>query len=110
VDVSAIGARVVGLYRVADALNVLAGVEVNRLVGEGAEGVSGRNADAVWQLAPTAGFSLITLDIGALRLEVGAAGRLSVVRPSFVVTGFGSLYRVPLLGADAIIRGVWLFP
>lgn len=110
VDVSGVGARVAGLYRVASALNLMLGLEVNRLVGEGAEGVSGRNADAVWQLAPTAGFSLITWDIGSLRLEVGAAGRLSVARPRFVVTGFGDLYRVPLLGADAIIRGVWLFP
>jgi hypothetical protein len=44
-----------------------------------------------------------------LRFEVGAAGRVSVLRPRFVVTGFGDLYRVPVLGADAIIRGVWLF-
>ena len=28
----------------------------------------------------------------------------------FVVTGYGEVYRVPLFGADAIIRGVWLFP
>ncbi|HTV19435.1 MAG TPA: hypothetical protein VMG12_12205 [Polyangiaceae bacterium] len=110
VDVSGLGARFAGLYRVASALNVMAGLEVNRLVGEGGEGVSGRNADAVWQLAATAGFSLITWDIRPIRLEIGAAGRLSVARPRFEVTGFGDLYRVPLLGADAIIRGVWLFP
>jgi hypothetical protein len=109
VDVSAVGARITGLFRVADALNLFAGVELNRLVGEGAQGVSGRNVDAVWQVAPTAGFNLITWDIGALRLEIGAAGRLSVARPRFVVTGFGNLYRVPPAGADAIIRGVWLF-
>jgi hypothetical protein len=109
VDVSALGVRVAALYRAAAALNVLVGFEVNRLVGEGAEGVSGRNTDVVWQLAPTAGLSLITWDIGLLRLEIGASGRLSVARPSFVVTGFGTLYRVPALGGDAIIRGVWLF-
>lgn len=63
-----------------------------------------------WQLAPTLGFNLITWDIDYLRLEIGAAGRVSVERPRFVVTGFGDLYRVPVLGADAIIRGVWLFP
>jgi hypothetical protein len=109
VDVSGLGARITGLFRVADALNLFAGIELNRLVGEGAEGVSGRNVDAVWQVAPTAGFNLITWDIGALRLEIGAAARLSVARPRFVVTGFGNLYRVPPAGADAIIRGVWLF-
>lgn len=109
VDLSALGVRVAGLFRVAAALDLMAGVEVNRLSGEGAEGVSDRNSDAVWQLATTAGFSLITWDIRPLRLEIGAAGRLSLARPRFLVTGFGDLYRVPLLGADAIIRGVWLF-
>lgn len=108
-DLSALGVRVAGLFRVAAALDLMAGVEVNRLSGEGAEGVSDRNSDAVWQLATTAGFSLITWDIRPLRLEIGAAGRLSLARPRFLVTGFGDLYRVPLLGADAIIRGVWLF-
>lgn len=109
VDISALGVRIAGLYRVASALNLIAGIEVNRLVGEGTEGVSGRNTDAVWHWAPTLGFSLITWDISDLRLEIGAAGRLSVLRPRFVVTGFGDVYRVPALGADAIIRGVWLF-
>lgn len=110
VEVTGAGVRLAGLVRVASALNLSAGIEVNRLVGEGAEGVSGRNADTVWQLAPSLGFSLITWDIGVLRLEIGAAARLSLARPRFVVTGYGDLYRVPLLGADAIIRGVWLFP
>jgi hypothetical protein len=31
-----------------------------------------------------------------------------VLRPRFEVTGFGTLYRAPALGADAIIRGVLL--
>jgi hypothetical protein len=110
VDVSALGGRVAALLRVAPALNVLAGLELNRLEGAGAESVRGRNTAAAWQVAPTLGFSLITWDIGYLRLEVGATGRVSILRPRFVVTGFGDLYRVPVLGADAIIRGVWLFP
>ena len=33
----------------------------------------------------------------------------ALVRPRFEVTGFGTLYRAPALGADAIIRGVLLF-
>jgi hypothetical protein len=109
VDVSALGGRLAALFRVAPALNVLAGLELNRLEGAGAESVRGRNTASAWQVAPTLGLSLITWDIGYLRLEIGAAGRVSVLRPRFVVTGFGDLYRVPVLGADAIIRGVWLF-
>ena len=109
VDVSAVGGRVAGLFRVAPAWTLLVGLEVNRLLGEGADGVSGRSSAPAWQLAPTAGLSVITWDNEYLRLEVGAAGRASLVRPEFVVTGFGDLYRVPVLGADAIIRGAWLF-
>jgi hypothetical protein len=44
-----------------------------------------------------------------LRIEIAATGRLSALRPRFVVTGFGDLYRVPVVGGDAIIRGVWFF-
>ncbi len=109
VDVSALGGRLAGLFRVAPAWTLLVGLEVNRLVGEGSEGVSGRSSAPAWQLAPAVGLSVVTWDIQYLRLEVGAIGRASLVRPEFVVTGFGELYRVPVLGADAIIRGAWLF-
>jgi hypothetical protein len=109
VDVSAFGGRAVGLYRIAPALDGIAGLELMRLIGTGAPGVSGRNADAAWQLAPTLGVNWIVWDIHSLRLEVGVAGRVSLLRPRFVVVGFGDVYRAPALGADAIIRGVWLF-
>jgi tetratricopeptide (TPR) repeat protein len=108
--VSALGGRAVALFRAVPALNLLLGLELNRLEGTGAEGVSGRHSDAAWQVAPTFGASWIPWDVGYLRLEIGAAGRISAIRPRFVVTGFGDLYRVPVAGADAIIRGVWLFP
>lgn len=109
VQVSALGGRVAALFRVAPALDMLAGLELDRLTGEGADGVLGRNSGVVWQIAPILGMNFITWDIQYLRLELGALGRLSVQRPSFVVSGFGELYRVPVVGADAIIRGVWLF-
>jgi hypothetical protein len=108
-DVSALGGEIAALLRVAPLLSVQAGLEMNRLAGEGAEDVSGRNSDVAWQVAPTLGASVIAWNNEHLRLEVGALGRLSVLRPRFVVTGFGDLYRVPVLGADVIIRGVWLF-
>jgi hypothetical protein len=96
-------------FRIAPALNALAGLELMRLIGTGAPGVSGRNEDAAWQLSPTLGLNLITWDIQYLRIEIGVAGRVSLLRPRFVVTGFGDLYRAPAFGGDAIIRGVWLF-
>jgi hypothetical protein len=108
-EVSALGGRVAALLRVVPVLDVLAGLELNRLTGEGSGSVRGGSSDSAWQLAPTLGVNLIAWNIRHLRLEMGAAGRISALRPRFVVTGFGDLYRVPVLGADAIIRGVWLF-
>jgi hypothetical protein len=110
VNVSGLGGRLAGLFRVAPAWSLMVGLEVNRLVGEGSEGVSDRSSAPAWQLAPTLGLSVITWDNQYLRIELGAAGRASLIRPEFEVTGFGDLYRVPVLGADAIIRGAWLFP
>lgn len=107
--VSATGGRAAALIRVAPALDVLGGIELNRLIGEGSANVRGPASDVAWQLAPILGANFITMDIGYLRLELGALARLSLVRPRFEVTGFGTLYRAPALGADAIIRGVLLF-
>ena len=107
--VSALGGRAAALFRVAPALSLLGGLELNRLAGEGAAAVRGPAADVAWQLAPVLGLSMITMDIGYLRLELGALARANVLRPRFVVTGFGTLYRAPALGADAIIRTVVVF-
>jgi hypothetical protein len=108
-DVSALGAQVAAQYRVAPALSLLAGLEMNRLQGSRTDIPNG-NAATAWQLATDLGVTLVTWDIQYLRLEVGALGRVSLLRPKFVVTGFGNLYRAPVVGGDAIIRGVWLFP
>jgi hypothetical protein len=108
-DVSALGGRAAALLWVAPRVQLLGGMELNRLAGAPAAGVSGRSAAAAWQLAPNLGVQVIVWGSQHLRLELGGAGRLSLLRPRFVVTGFGDLYRVPVFGADAILRGVWLF-
>lgn len=107
--VSATGGRAAALFRVTPALDLWAGLELNRLLGEGSANVQSPASDVAWQLAPVFGASLITMDIGYLRLELGALARLSLIRPRFEVTGFGTLYRAPPLAADAMIRGVLLF-
>lgn len=110
VDVSAVGVRAAAAFWVTHRVMVLGGLELNRLAGVGFEDLSGRSSDDAWQLAPTLGLSLIAWNNRHLRIELGGVGRASLVRPAFVVTGYGEVYRVPALGADAIIRGVWLFP
>jgi hypothetical protein len=108
-DVSAAGVRAAALYRVAPGLHVLGGLELSRLGGSGADGVPGSNEAAAWQFGPTLGANLIALDFQYLRIELGGAARVSLLRPRFVVTGFGDLYRTPPLGGDVILRGVLLF-
>lgn len=108
-DVSAAGARAAALFRVAPGLHVLGGLELSRLGGSGAEGVLGGNDATAWQFGPTLGANLIALDFQYLRIELGGAARFSLLRPRFVVTGFGDLYRAPPLGGDVILRGVLLF-
>ena len=108
-DVSAVGGRAAALFRVAPGLHLLGGLELSRLGGSGAEGVLGGNDAAAWQFGPTLGANLIALDFRYLRVELGGAARFSLLRPRFVVTGFGDLYRTPPLGGDVILRGVLIF-
>jgi hypothetical protein len=86
------------------------GVEVDRLSGTGQEGVSGRSSDAVWLLAGALDLNAIPWSVGNLRLELGFGAQLALVRPRFVVDGYGNVYEVPPVGGGAIIRAVWLFP
>jgi hypothetical protein len=109
VDVDAIGGRATGTLELAYRLHLTAGLELNRLAGTARADVSNANSDAAWQLAPILGLSVIPWSIENMQVELAAVGRLSLVRPRFVVNGFGDLYQTPLFGADAIIRMAWLF-
>jgi hypothetical protein len=109
VEVDSIGLRGELLYRFVPVLELALGVEADWLHGTGAPGVSARQSSSVWRVAPTLGLSLIPWPDAQPRLELGVSAQLALVRPRFVVEGFGDLYRVPLAGVDAIIRGAWLF-
>jgi hypothetical protein len=108
-DVSAWGGRAAALIWIDARLQLVAGLELNRLAGAARAGVAGRSTDMAWQLAPNLGLSLIAWNSRYLRLELGGMGRLALLRPRFVVTGFGDLYRVPALGADVMLGAVWFF-
>lgn len=110
VDLTAMGGRAAGLVAFGSNARVSVGLEVNRLSGTGGEAVSRRDSAAAWHVASSFGLSAIPWNVGHLRLELVALGRVALIRPRFVVTGFGDVYRVPPFGADAILRGVWLFP
>lgn len=110
VDVAAFGARLAGLVRLAPVVHLAAGLDVAVLRGTGAAGVADRSTDSAWHVAPLVELDAIPWSAGGLRVEVGVSGRVALARPRFIVTNFGEVYRAPSAGADAIIRGVWLFP
>lgn len=109
VDVDSIGVRGEALYRLLPVLQLALGVDADWLHGTGAPGVSGRQSSSVWRIAPTLGLSAIPWPDAQPRLELGLSAQVALVRPRFIVEGFGDVYRVPLAGLDAIIRGAWLF-
>lgn len=110
VHVTAVGGRAAALIELGSVLHTSLGLEVDRLSGTGQEGVSGRSSDAVWLLAGALDLNAIPWSVEDLRLELGLGVQLALVRPRFVVNGFGPVYEVPDVGGGAIIRGVWLFP
>ncbi len=110
VHVTAVGGRVAALVELGSALHASLGLEVDRLSGTGQEGVSGRSSDTVWLLAGALELNVIPWSVDDLRLELGFGTQLALVRPRFVVDGYGDVYEVPPVGGGAIIRAVWLFP
>jgi hypothetical protein len=109
-DLSGLGARATALIALGAPVRAGVGLEVDRLSGSAAAGVAERGSDAAWRLAASLELNAIPWSIGRLRIELGAAAQLALIRPRFLVTGFGAVYRVPDAGGAAIIRGVWLFP
>jgi hypothetical protein len=109
VDVDSVGLRAEALYRIVPVLQLALGVEADWLHGSGAPGVSSRQSSSAWRFAPTLGLGVVPWPETQPRLELGLSAQLALVRPRFIVEGFGDVYRVPLAGADAIIRGAWLF-
>jgi hypothetical protein len=108
-DISGFGLRAAGVLSPLPWLACSLGVDVDRLSGRGSSGVSNPTTDSAWTLAPSAEVALIPLQNANLALELAAAGRVAIVRPTFEVSGFRDLYRVPSLGMAALARGVFRF-
>jgi hypothetical protein len=110
VDVVAAGARVAGTFRPVRPLNLSAGVDLDWLEGTGDAGISERQTDAAWGVAPSLEFALIPFESQHLRLEAATQARVALLRPRFVVTGFRDVYQVPSFGGAGLVRGVFVFP
>lgn len=110
VDLITAGGRGAGTFRPVRPLLLSAGVDVDWLQGTGDAGISNRQTDSAWSVAPSLELGLIPFESRYLRIEVAAQGRVAVLRPRFVVTGFRDLYRVPSFGGAGLVRGAFTFP
>jgi hypothetical protein len=106
VRIDALALRATGGLNLTPYLNVAVGVAVARWVGSG-RSVAASSTDVVWDLLPVLEVSATPWKFRHFSVELGARGQLSTSRPRFVVTGYGDIYRVPLLGGEATIRVVF---
>jgi len=109
VHVTGLGGRAAALIELGSVFHTSLGLEIDRLAGTGQEGVLGRGTASVWLLSGALELTVIPWSVEGIRLELGLGAQLALVRPRFVVSGFGNVYEVPPVGGGAIIRAVWLF-
>lgn len=109
VDIWGLGVRAAAVVAPVPALHLSLGLDADRLSGRGS-GVATPERASAWTVAPSAELAVIPFQNKHLSLELAAEGRLALVRPVFVVTGFQELYRVPNWGGWLVLRGVWRFP
>lgn len=110
VDVLAVGGRLAGGVRPVRPLMLSAGIELDWLQGTGDAGISERRTDSAWSVAPSLELAVIPFETNHLHIELAAQGRLALLRPRFVVTGFRDVYRVPSFGGAGLVRGAFTFP
>jgi hypothetical protein len=79
------------------------------LNGEG-RGARETTTDLAYDVQPTLELAAIPLRSESFELEVAVGGHWAAVRPSFLITGYGEVYRVPEFGGEVLFRIVWLIP
>jgi hypothetical protein len=109
-DIQAFGLRGAAAASPTPWLALSAGVDVDRLSGSGASDLDPPATGSAWSVAPSLELSLIPFRTKHLALELSAEGRVALMRATFEVRGFGTIYRVPPFGFVSLGRGVWRFP
>jgi hypothetical protein len=103
VEVRTFGGRAAPHYRPWEFLRLSAGPEVDLMLGRGTN-VQRPLSDVAWSVAAGAELAAIPFDIANLELEVALQGRFALLRPRFLIEGFGEAYRVPQWGGGGVIR------
>jgi len=105
-----VGVRAAATFAPVPLVAVSAGLSTDWLVGRGDAGISSPVQDSAWALAPSLELALTPAVTRSLALELGVAGQLNLLRPTFEVTGFREIYQMPLASLLIVGRGVFHFP
>lgn len=107
VEVFGLGARLLAFYDPARFARLSAGVAADLLEGEGLGSavVGGTEAGAVLALALEA--AATPARFGPLFISIAISGHYALVRPSFEITGYGEVFRVPAFGGSGAVRVGW---
>lgn len=104
-----VGVRAAASFAPTPLVAISAGLSTDWLVGRGGAGLSSPVQDSAWALAPSLELALTPALTRELALELGAAGQLNLLRPTFEVTGFRQIYQMPLASLLVVGRGVFHF-
>lgn len=109
VDIDGIGGRLTALYEPIAVLRFAAGVALDFQQGQGVgAGVTG-NGGTGTRVALVAEAEVRPLTFGQLWLAAALSGEFALARPSFEITGYGTVYRVPSLAGALVLRLGWEF-
>lgn len=105
VSIYGLGARLGAFHDPVPWLRLQTGLVLDRLTGKGSGGDAFEEAtDSGVALALGLDAMVVPVRAGALRVGLGLGGHYAFTRPSFEVTGYGPLFRVPSFGGSAGIE------
>jgi hypothetical protein len=107
VEVQGFGGRLLGFYDPVRFVRLAAGVGADRLHGEGLGNtiVGGSEAGTLFALWVEAAVTPLRFGPGFVSLAISA--QYALVRPSFEITGYGEVFRVPAFGGSGMLRLGW---
>lgn len=104
VRISGLGGRLLLGYQPADWLGLRAGPSLTRLAGRGSGAVVQAASGVGLRIGAGAELALRTPLPGPLHAELALAGDLSLTRPRFQMSGFGTVFRVPAWATSLRLR------
>jgi len=109
VEVQGLGGRLTAFYDPARFLRLSAGLAADRLQGQGLGSAVRGSSEAGIALAILVEAAAIPVRFEPFFASVAISGHYALVRPSFEITGYGEVFRVPRVGGGGVMRLGWEF-